>query len=29
LRPHIGELPNVARLGDARCATATTLAGYV
>src|SRR5271155_2163357 len=28
LRPHIGELPNVARLGDARCATATTLAGY-
>src|SRR5258707_11436525 len=29
LRPHIGELPNVARLGDARCATGTTLAGTV
>ena len=28
LRPQLGELPNAARLGDGRCATGTTLAGY-
>ena len=28
LRPLVSELPNVARLGDARWATGATLAGY-